>query len=84
VYSGLIVGENSRAEDLWVNMTKEKKLTNVRASGSDEALRLIPPRKFTLEQAIEYIKDDELVEVTPLSIRLRKKFMDRKSGIKKG
>ena len=83
VYPGMIVGENSRAEDLWVNMTKEKKLTNIRASGSDEALRLIPPRKFTLEQAIEYIKDDELVEVTPISIRLRKKFLDRKGGVKK-
>ena len=68
----MIVGENSRSEDLWVNITKEKKLTNIRASGSDEALRLIPPRQFTLEQAMEYISDDELVEVTPKSIRLRK------------
>jgi GTP-binding protein len=72
VYSGLIVGENSRPQDLWVNVCKEKKLTNIRASGTDEALRLIPPRKFTLEQAMEYIGDDELVEVTPQSIRLRK------------
>ena len=72
VYTGMIVGENSRSEDLWVNITKEKKLTNIRASGSDEALRLIPPRQFTLEQAMEYISDDELVEVTPKSIRLRK------------
>ncbi len=72
VYAGMIVGENSRAEDIWVNITKEKKLTNIRASGSDEALRLIPPRRFTLEQAMEYISDDELVEVTPQSIRLRK------------
>jgi GTP-binding protein len=72
VYAGMIVGENSRSEDLWVNITKEKKLTNIRASGSDEALRLIPPRQFTLEQAMEYISDDELVEVTPKSIRLRK------------
>jgi GTP-binding protein len=71
-YTGMIVGENSRAEDLWVNITKEKKLTNIRASGTDEALRLIPPRQFTLEQAMEYISDDELVEVTPSSIRLRK------------
>jgi GTP-binding protein len=68
----LIVGENSRTQDMWVNITKEKKLTNVRASGTDEALRLIPPRQFTLEQAMEYISDDELVEVTPKSIRLRK------------
>jgi GTP-binding protein len=72
VYTGMIVGENSRSEDLWVNITKEKKLTNIRASGTDEALRLIPPRQFTLEQAMEYISDDELVEVTPKSIRLRK------------
>ena len=72
VYTGMIVGENSRSDDLWVNITKEKKLTNIRASGSDEALRLIPPRQFTLEQAMEYISDDELVEVTPRSIRLRK------------
>jgi GTP-binding protein len=72
-YTGMIVGENSRAEDIWVNITKEKKLTNMRASGSDEALRIIPPRRFSLEQAMEYIADDELVEVTPSSIRLRKR-----------
>ena len=72
VYTGMIVGENSRSDDLWVNITKEKKLTNIRASGTDEALRLIPPRQFTLEQSMEYIGDDELVEVTPKSIRLRK------------
>ena len=72
VYRGLIVGENSRSEDMWVNITKEKKLTNIRAAGTDEALRLIPPRLFTLEQAMDYINDDELVEVTPQSIRLRK------------
>jgi GTP-binding protein len=72
VYPGLIVGENARPEDLWVNITKEKKLTNIRAAGADEALRLIPPRRFTLEQAMEYINDDEQVEVTPQTIRLRK------------
>jgi GTP-binding protein len=72
VYPGLIVGENSRPEDLRVNITKEKKLTNIRAAGADEALRLVPPRRFTLEQAMEFINDDEQVEVTPLSIRLRK------------
>jgi GTP-binding protein len=72
VYPGMIVGENSRPQDLWVNICKEKKLTNIRAAGADEALRLIPPRQFTLEQAMEYISDDELVEVTPPSIRLRK------------
>ncbi len=72
VYTGMIVGENSRAEDIWVNITKEKKLTNIRAAGTDEALRLIPPRQFSLEQAMEYITEDELVEVTPASVRLRK------------
>jgi len=77
VYSGMVVGENSRGEDIWVNITKEKKLTNIRASGTDEALHLIPPRQFTLEQAMEYISDDELVEVTPKSIRLRKAVRQR-------
>ncbi len=72
VYEGMIVGENSRSVDIWVNITKEKKLTNIRAAGTDEALRLIPPRQFSLEQAMEYISDDELVEVTPSSLRLRK------------
>jgi GTP-binding protein len=71
VYRGMIVGENTRSEDMLVNITKEKKLTNMRASGSDEALRLVPPRQFTLEQAMEFINDDELVEVTPASLRLR-------------
>ncbi len=78
VYSGLIVGENSRGEDLWVNPCKEKKLTNIRASGSDEALRLTPPRRFSLEEAIEYIREDEMLEVTPKSIRLRKKPAEKK------
>ncbi len=72
-YPGMIVGENSRSEDMWVNISKEKKLTNMRASGADEALRLTPPRRFSLEQALEYVEDDEMVEVTPVSIRLRKK-----------
>ena len=76
VYEGMIIGENSRESDIDVNVTKEKKLTNVRASGSDEALQLIPPRMMSLEQAIEFIKDDELVEVTPQSIRLRKKVLE--------
>jgi GTP-binding protein len=75
VYAGMIVGEHSRDNDLRVNITKDKKLTNIRASGSDEALRLVPPRRFTLEQAMEFIDDDELVEVTPQSIRLRKKLL---------
>ena len=75
VYEGMIVGENSRDSDLTVNIVKEKKLSNMRASGSDEAIRLVPPRLLTLEQAIEFIRDDEFVEVTPLSIRLRKKIL---------
>jgi GTP-binding protein len=72
VYEGMIVGENSRAEDMAVNPTKEKKLTNMRASGSDRNILLKPPRVLSLEAALEYIEDDELVEVTPGSIRLRK------------
>jgi GTP-binding protein len=76
VYEGMIVGENSRDNDLDVNVTKEKKLTNMRASGSDEALQLFPPRLLTLEQSIEFIKEDELVEVTPESIRLRKRVLE--------
>jgi GTP-binding protein len=75
VYEGMIVGENSRVNDLDVNVTKEKKQTNMRASTADEAIRLIPPRKLGLEQAIEFINDDELVEVTPVSIRLRKRIL---------
>jgi GTP-binding protein len=77
VYAGMIVGENSRADDLSVNITKEKKLTNMRAAGSDEALRLVPPRQFSLEQAMEYLNNDELVEVTPTCIRLRKMQLKR-------
>jgi GTP-binding protein len=83
-YPGLIVGQNSRVQDIQVNITKEKKLTNIRASASDEALRLVPPRRFTLEQAMEYINDDELVEVTPKSIRLRKKETKKLGGARKG
>ena len=79
VYEGMIVGENPRTEDISINVCKEKHLTNMRASGSDEALRLTPPKVFSLEQAIEYINDDELVEVTPISIRLRKKILDSKT-----
>jgi len=75
VYEGMIVGENSRDVDLDVNIIREKKLTNMRASTADEALRLVPVRELTLEQAIEYIADDELVEVTPQSIRMRKKTL---------
>jgi GTP-binding protein len=75
VYEGMIVGENSRDADLNVNIVKEKKLTNMRASTSDEAIRLVPPKLLNLEQAIEFIRDDEYVEVTPKSIRLRKKIL---------
>jgi GTP-binding protein len=76
VYEGMIIGENSRANDLEVNVIKEKKLTNMRASNADDALQLIPPRIMSLEQAIEFIKEDELVEVTPESVRLRKKLLE--------
>ncbi|MCA3308779.1 MAG: translational GTPase TypA [Roseomonas sp.] len=76
VYVGMILGEHSRDNDLEVNPIKEKKLTNIRAAGKDEALLLIPPRKMSLEQAIAYIEDDELVEVTPSAIRLRKRYLD--------
>ena len=72
VYEGMVVGENARAEDLDVNATKEKKLTNIRSSTAEELVRLIPPRPLSLEQALEFIRDDECVEVTPGSIRLRK------------
>ena len=75
VYEGMIVGENAREADLDVNATKEKKLTNMRASGKDDAIDLVPPVKLTLERAIEFIEDDELVEITPKSIRLRKRFL---------
>jgi GTP-binding protein len=75
VYEGMIVGENARDADLDVNIVKEKKLTNMRASTSDEGIRLVPPRILNLEQAIEFIRDDEFVEVTPVSIRLRKKIL---------
>lgn len=77
VYGGMIVGENSRENDLDINVCKKKHLTNIRASASDEAIRLAPPVIFTLEKAMEYIEDDELVEVTPGAIRMRKKILDR-------
>jgi len=72
VYEGMVVGENARAEDLDVNPTKEKKLTNMRSSTADELVRLIPPRPLSLEQALEFIREDECVEVTPTYVRLRK------------
>ncbi|MEO8098335.1 MAG: translational GTPase TypA [Acidobacteriota bacterium] len=75
VYEGMIVGENSRDTDLDVNIVKEKKMSNMRSSGADEAIRLVPPRLLNLEQAIEFVREDEMVEVTPKSIRLRKKIL---------
>jgi GTP-binding protein len=85
VYKGMLIGEHSRGNDLDVNVLKGKQLTNIRAAGKDEAVRLTPPRRMSLEQAIAYIEDDELVEVTPKSIRLRKRFLnpeDRKRAKK--
>ncbi len=79
VYTGMVIGENARPGDLVVNVTVTKQLTNMRASGSDDKVRLIPPRKFTLEEALEYIQEDEYVEVTPQSIRLRKILLDESS-----
>jgi len=75
VYEGMIIGENARSADMEVNVTKEKKQTNMRASTADEAIRLVPPRVLGLEQAIEFIKDDELVEVTPKTFRMRKRIL---------
>jgi GTP-binding protein len=83
VYEGMIVGENARFNDMDVNAIKEKKLTNMRASGSDDAMRLVPPKELTLEQALEFIADDELVEVTPKSIRLRKRYLKANERPKK-
>ncbi|AUS98697.1 translational GTPase TypA [Clostridium thermosuccinogenes] len=82
VYEGMIVGENARSEDIVVNVCKKKHVTNMRASGSDEALRLTPPRILSLEQSLEFINDDELVEVTPKSIRLRKRILDTEQRAK--
>ena len=87
VYEGMIVGENSRDEDMAVNPTKEKKLTNMRASGTDKNILLKPPRIMSLEMALEYIEEDELVEVTPTKIRLRKKVLketDRRKIARQG
>jgi GTP-binding protein len=76
VYEGMIVGENSRSDDMTVNITKEKKLTNIRSSTADELERLIPPRLLSLEQSLEFCRDDECVEVTPTAVRLRKVVLD--------
>jgi GTP-binding protein len=76
VYSGMIIGSNPKGQDIEVNVTKNKKQSNVRASGSDEALRLSPPKDMSLEEALEFIEDDELIEVTPLNYRIRKRILD--------
>jgi GTP-binding protein len=83
VYEGMIVGENSRDQDMDVNITKEKKQTNMRSSSADEAIRLVPPRDMTLEKAIEFIAEDEFAEITPKSLRLRKKVLDTKKRPKR-
>ena len=75
VYEGMIVGMNARSDDMVVNPCRAKKATNMRAAGSDDTIKLTPPRRFTLEEALEFIDDDELVEVTPDDIRLRKKLL---------
>jgi GTP-binding protein len=82
VYAGMIVGASAREQDIELNVTRKKQLTNMRASGADEALRLEPPRVFSLEEALEFINDDELIEVTPENIRLRKKHLDRNARVR--
>ena len=77
VYEGMIVGENTRGEDMDVNPTKEKKLTNMRSSTGEELVRLVPHKEMSLEQALEFIREDECVEVTPRTVRLRKVVLDR-------
>lgn len=76
IYAGQVVGENTRSDDLTVNVTKTKKLTNIRAAGSDDKARLAPATRFSLEEALEYIQEDEYVEVTPKSIRIRKIYLN--------
>ena len=82
VYEGMVVGSNPKGDDLVVNVCKRKHLTNTRASGSDDALRLIPPRKLSLEESLEFMADDELLEVTPKSIRIRKQILDNNTRAK--
>ena len=83
VYEGMVVGENPRGEDMAVNVCKKKQLTNMRAAGSDDALRLIPPRQMSIEAALEFISDDELLEITPKSLRIRKKILSNTERLKK-
>ena len=82
VYEGMIVGENPKNEDIVCNVCKKKAATNMRAAGSDEALKLTPPSVLSLEQSLEFIKSDELVEITPKSIRLRKRILDKELRMK--
>ena len=84
VYEGMIIGENARDVDLDVNVVREKKLTNMRASTADDAIRLVPHKSLNLEQAIEFISDDEFVEVTPKTLRLRKKILQSNRRSKRG
>ena len=83
VYEGMVIGENPRGEDMAVNICKKKQLTNTRASGSDDALRLIPPRQMSIEAALEFLGDDELLEITPQSVRIRKKILSNTERLKK-
>ena len=82
VYEGMVIGVASRGEDITVNACKKKQLTNTRAAGSDDALRLVPPRKLSLEQCLEFLADDELLEVTPKSLRIRKRILDHERRMK--
>ena len=82
VYEGMIVGENARADDLDVNAVKEKHLTNHRSSTADELVRLVPPRRLSLDQALEFLREDECIEVTPNVVRLRKVALDQTSRVK--
>ena len=82
VYEGMIIGESPKSEDIVVNVCKKKHVTNMRAAGSDEALRLVPPTVLSLEQSLEFINDDELVEITPKSIRLRKTILSKEQRMK--
>ena len=79
----MVIGENPRGEDMAVNICKKKQLTNTRASGSDDALRLIPPRQMSIEAALEFLGDDELLEITPQSVRIRKKILSNTERLKK-
>ena len=78
----MVIGQTGRSEDIEINVCKKKQLTNTRAAGSDDALRLVPPRKLSLEQSLEFLADDELLEVTPKSLRIRKRILDHERRMK--